>query len=50
MFDIFINYLKLFKNIPQADAAIIIAELSSRKVTEGEVLLNQGEICGGVLV
>ena len=38
MFDIFINYLKLFKNIPQTDAAIIVAELMGRKVTEGEVL------------
>ena len=45
MFDCFINYLRLFKNIPQEDAAIIENELSYRKVVEGEVLLNEGELC-----
>jgi len=45
MVDVFINYLRLFKNIPQADAAVIESELSCRKVTEGEVLLEQGQVC-----
>ena len=41
----FINYLRLFKNIPSADEAIIESELGYRKVSEGEVLLNQGDFC-----
>ena len=45
MVDVFINYLRLFKNIPPADAAIIESELSYRKVPEGEVLLNEGDFC-----
>jgi CRP-like cAMP-binding protein len=45
MFDPFINFLRLFKNIPQADAALIESELSYRKVTEGEVLFDEGQIC-----
>src|SRR5471030_2581048 len=45
MFDAFINFLRLFKDIPNADAVIIENELSYRKVTEGEVLLNEGKLC-----
>jgi CRP-like cAMP-binding protein len=45
MFDAFINFLDLFKNIPQADIEIIEKELSYRKVTEGEALLEEGQIC-----
>ena len=45
MFDYFINYLKLFKNIPQGDVDIIIAELEYRKAMEGEVLFNEGQVC-----
>jgi CRP-like cAMP-binding protein len=45
MVETFINFLRLFKNIPQEDAAIIENELICRKVTEGEVLLNEGELC-----
>jgi CRP/FNR family transcriptional regulator, anaerobic regulatory protein len=45
MFDAFINFLGLFKNIPQTDIDIIEKELSYRKVTEGEVLLNEGQLC-----
>jgi len=45
MFQNFINYLQLFKNIPEGDIDIIEHELSYRKVTEGEVLFNEGEIC-----
>lgn len=45
MFDAFINFLKLFKNIPEADVAIIESELIYRKVAEGEVLLNEGQLC-----
>ena len=47
MFQNFINYLLLFKNIPQGDIAIIEQELSYRKVTEGEVLFNEGDIMQG---
>src|ERR1700743_2111555 len=45
MFDSFINFLRLFKNIPQTDVAIIEKEFSYRKVTDGEVLLDEGQIC-----
>jgi CRP-like cAMP-binding protein len=45
MFDHFINFLCLFKNIPQADIDIIKKELVYRKVTEGEVLFNEGQVC-----
>jgi CRP-like cAMP-binding protein len=45
MFDHFINFLQLFKNIPQVDADIIINELVYRKVIEGEVLFNEGQVC-----
>jgi len=45
MFDDFINFLGLFKNIPQTDIDIIEKELTCRKVTEGEVLLNEGQLC-----
>src|ERR1700759_412077 len=45
MFEAFINFLRLFKNIPPPDVAIIEKELSYRKVTEGEVLLDEGQIC-----
>lgn len=45
MFDAFINFLRLFKDIPHADVDIIESELSYRKVTEGEVLLNEGQLC-----
>jgi CRP-like cAMP-binding protein len=45
MFQCFVNYLKLFKNIPQGDIDIIEAELEYRKVTEGEMLLNEGQVC-----
>jgi len=45
MFEQFINFLRLFKNIPQADIGIIEQELSYRKVTEGEVLFVEGQVC-----
>jgi len=45
MFESFINFLRLFKNIPQADVDIIENELICRKVAEGEVLFNEGHIC-----
>jgi len=45
MFDIFINFLRLFKNISEDDAAIIKNELAYRKAVEGEVLLEEGKIC-----
>lgn len=45
MFNSFINFLRLFKNIPQGDASIIESELGYRQVTEGEVLFNEGEVC-----
>jgi CRP-like cAMP-binding protein len=45
MFESFINFLRLFKNIPPADADLIENELIYRKVTEGEVLFNEQHIC-----
>lgn len=45
MFEPFINFLRLFKNIPPADAETIERELGHRKVAEGEVLLSQGQVC-----
>ncbi|MDR3693906.1 Crp/Fnr family transcriptional regulator [Mucilaginibacter sp.] len=45
MFDNFINFLRLFKNIPQGDIALIEHELGYRKVTEGEVLFAEGQVC-----
>jgi CRP/FNR family transcriptional regulator, anaerobic regulatory protein len=45
MFDCFIDYLKLFKNIPQADIDIIKNELEYRHATEGEVLFSEGQVC-----
>jgi CRP-like cAMP-binding protein len=45
MFDCFINYLKLFKNIPQGDVDVIKSELDCKKVVEGEALLNEGMVC-----
>jgi CRP-like cAMP-binding protein len=45
MFEPFVNFLRLFKNIPSADAVIIERTLEYRNVTEGEVLLNQGQVC-----
>src|ERR1700712_4947411 len=45
MFDTFINFLRLFKNIPQADADLIKNELIYKKVAEGEVLFNEGQTC-----
>jgi CRP-like cAMP-binding protein len=45
MFDHFINFLYLFKELPEADIDIIVKELSYRKVNEGEVLFNEGQVC-----
>jgi CRP-like cAMP-binding protein len=45
MFNVFINFLRLFKNISAVDAAIIEGELSCRKITEGDVLFTEGYIC-----
>jgi CRP-like cAMP-binding protein len=45
MFETFINYLRLFKNIPQADADLIKSELNSHIVPEGRVLLEEGKVC-----
>ena len=45
MFDAFINFLGLFKNIPQADIEVIEKEISCRKAIEGEVLLEEGQMC-----
>ncbi|HEY2582649.1 MAG TPA: Crp/Fnr family transcriptional regulator [Mucilaginibacter sp.] len=45
MFECFISYLKLFKNIPDKDIEIIENELEYRKAAEDEVLFNEGQIC-----
>jgi len=45
MFDHFINFLRLFRNIPQADIDLIERELAYRKVNEGEVLFSEGQVC-----
>lgn len=45
MFDAFINFLSLFKEIAQNDIEIIKSQLSYRKVAEGEILFEQGGIC-----
>jgi CRP-like cAMP-binding protein len=45
MIDSFINFLRLFKNIPDTDAELIRNEVSFRKVAEGEVLFEEGHIC-----
>jgi CRP/FNR family transcriptional regulator, anaerobic regulatory protein len=45
MFDYFIDYLKLFKNVPQTDIAIIKNELEYRCAAEGEVLFSEGQVC-----
>ncbi len=45
MFEQFINFLKLFKDIPDADIAIIEHELIYKKIKEGEVLFREGNIC-----
>ncbi|HTK18253.1 MAG TPA: Crp/Fnr family transcriptional regulator [Mucilaginibacter sp.] len=45
MIDSFINFLRLFKNIPDTDAELIRSEVSFRKVAEGEVLFEEGHIC-----
>ena len=45
MFQSFVNYLKLFKNIPQGDIDIIEQELEYRNASEGEVLLDEGQVC-----
>jgi len=45
MFDNFINFLRLFKNIPQADIEIIKGGLSLARFAEGEVLFAEGQVC-----
>ena len=45
MIDSFINFLRLFKNIPDFDAELIRNEMSFRKVEEGAVLFEEGHIC-----
>jgi len=45
MVTVFINFLRLFRNISDSDAAIIESELEYRKVAEGEVLLSEGHLC-----
>lgn len=45
MFDTFINFLSLFKDIPGDDIEIIKSHLGHRKVAEGEVLFEQAGIC-----
>jgi CRP/FNR family transcriptional regulator, anaerobic regulatory protein len=52
----FIQYLQLFRNIPQADIESITNAMQCRNVSEGEVLLEEGKIakeiffiCKGVL-
>jgi len=45
LFECFINYLKLFKNIPQGDIDIIEGALEYRRATEGNVLFNEGQVC-----
>ena len=45
MIDSFINFLRLFKNIPDADAGLISSEVSFCKVAEGEILFEEGNIC-----
>lgn len=46
MFNCFIDYLRLFKNIPDADARLIENKLNCREVRENDVLLTPGEVCG----
>jgi CRP/FNR family transcriptional regulator, anaerobic regulatory protein len=45
MFNHFINFLGLFRNIPEQDALIIEQHLGYRTATDSEVLFNEGEIC-----
>ena len=45
MIDSFINFLRLFKNIPDSDAELIASEVTFREVIEGEVLFEEGHIC-----
>ncbi|MFL9485308.1 Crp/Fnr family transcriptional regulator [Chitinophagaceae bacterium LWZ2-11] len=56
MFEPFINYLKLFREIPPADITLIEQALAYRELKEGDVLLQSGKIarelffvCSGVL-
>ena len=56
MFEALINFLSLFKNIPEIDKEVIESHLSYRKVAEGDIIFEQGGICkemffivGGVL-
>lgn len=45
MYDNFINFLRLFKNIPQTDIDIIKSELNYAQFAEGEVLFSEGQVC-----
>jgi CRP-like cAMP-binding protein len=45
MLDAFIDFLRLFRNISETDAAVIKSELAFKKVSEGQVLLEEGQIC-----
>lgn len=51
-----VDFLQLYKDITECDAAIIIQQLAFRKVKEGEVLLQEGKlarelffVCKGIL-
>jgi CRP-like cAMP-binding protein len=41
----FINFLRLFKDIPSGDIKIIDEAISYRKALEGEVLFEEGQVC-----
>ncbi|MGY0035621.1 Crp/Fnr family transcriptional regulator [Pedobacter sp. NJ-S-72] len=50
------NFLKLFRDIPEQDEDIISQNIQFRKVTEGEILLQEGKlakelffVCNGIL-
>jgi len=45
MIDKFIGFLRLFKDIPDADAAVIRNEISTREAKEGTVLFVKGAVC-----
>ncbi len=45
MFSSFIQFLRLFRDIPDADVAIIEAHVSTLTASEGEVLVKNDSIC-----
>ncbi|GAA4316264.1 Crp/Fnr family transcriptional regulator [Mucilaginibacter gynuensis] len=45
MVSVFINFLQLFGDIPEADRQLIEAAMHSRALKEGDVLLEEGRVC-----